>query len=109
MYDELVRAGMWAVATVSAVIVSMVALASDAAEAVGAASIGTALLGTGGLVGLVALMWKLATDYRSSSHLLDTYRDMLDSERSELTRLREELRRCQARGFNFDVDGGAEG
>jgi hypothetical protein len=91
LHDELVRIAWWAIASVAAAVVSLVSLVVDASAGVGD-GLGAAVLGVGGLVGLVALLWKLATDYRSSSNLIANYRTMLDDERQEAARLREEIR-----------------
>jgi hypothetical protein len=47
------------------------------------------------LIGLVALLWRLANDWRQSSSLIDTYQEALKSERAENQILRDQIRRTK--------------
>lgn len=52
----------------------------------------TVLLGAAGLVGLVGLIWRLVSDYRASSELIDDYQAALKDERAENQMLRDQIR-----------------
>ena len=89
MTDELIRAAVWAMTSTAAIIVSFVYGQVQGTDPT------TVLLGAGGLIGLVALLWRLANDWRQSSSLIDTYQEALKSEREENQILRDQIRRTK--------------
>lgn len=84
--EQVIRAGLWAVASVSSIIGSFVWAQVAGTDA------STILLGGTGVLALCGLVWKLLVDYRATSELIDDYREALDDERQENHRLRDQLR-----------------
>lgn len=84
-FEQVVRAALWALASVAGIVVSFVSAQVNGTDPT------TILLGAAGLVGLVGLIWKLVGDYRSTSELIDDYRASLEAERNENRALRVEI------------------
>jgi len=92
--DQAVRAVLWAFVSTTAVVGSYLWTQIDGL------TVPTVISGAVGLLGLVALIWKLVVDYRATSDLIDDYREAkaadasaLGEERAENRRLRDELSR----------------
>lgn len=84
--DQMIRAILWAISSTSAIIASFVWGQIDGTDPT------TVLLGAAGLVGLVGLIWRLVSDYRQTSELIDDYQAALKDERAENQMLREQIR-----------------
>lgn len=84
--EQVVRAVLWCVVSTTAIVASFVWAQVEATDPT------TIALGVGGIVGLVGLVWKLVTDYRSTSELIDDYQAALRDERDENRHLREEIK-----------------
>ena len=84
--EEVVNVIVWAVTSTCAVIASFVWGQVEGTDAT------TVLLGAAGLTGLVALLYRLASDYRNSSKLIDQYQESLKDERAENQILRDQIR-----------------
>jgi hypothetical protein len=84
--EQMIRAVLWAVTSVTAII------ASFAWGQIQGTDPTTVLLGAAGLVGLVGLIWRLVSDYRQTSELIDDYQHALKDERAENQMLRDQIR-----------------
>jgi hypothetical protein len=89
MHDELVRVFWLGMVSVGSVVFSFIwAFIDDV-------GVGSTVLGATGIVGLVALLWKLAADYQAHGELVKSYVTALKEERDENHRLRTEVVRLQ--------------
>ena len=84
--EQVIRAALWALTSTLTIVVSFVWAQVDGADAT------TVLLGAAGLVGLVGLIWRLVSDYRQTSELIDDYQHALKDERAENQMLRDQIR-----------------
>lgn len=84
--EQVVRSALWALTSTLTIVVSFVWAQIDGTDPT------TVLLGAAGLVGLVGLVWRLVSDYRQTSELIDDYQAALRDERAENQRLRDQLR-----------------
>jgi hypothetical protein len=84
--EHMIRAVLWAVVSVASIIASFAWGQIEGTDAT------TVLLGAAGLVGLVGLIWRLVSDYRASSELIDDYQHALKDERAENQMLRDQIR-----------------
>lgn len=84
--EQVIRAFVWAMVSTAGIVGSFVWAQVDGTDPA------TILVGAVGLCGLVGLIWRLVTDYRQTSELINDYRTALDDERHENHRLREQLR-----------------
>lgn len=87
--EQVLRATAWALASVFSIVASFVWAQIDGTEPT------TVLLGAAGLVGLVGLIWRLVSDYRQTSELIDDYRERLGDEHTSLLSEREENRKLR--------------
>jgi len=84
--EQVVRSALWALTSTLTIVVSFVWAQIDGTDPT------TVLLGAAGLVGLVGLVWRLVSDYRQTSELIDDYQTALRDERAENHILREQIR-----------------
>ena len=84
--EQVVRSALWALTSTLTIVVSFVWAQVDGTDPT------TVLLGAAGLVGLVGLVWRLVSDYRQTSELIDDYQTALRDERAENHILREQIR-----------------
>lgn len=84
--EQVVRAALWAVVSTAGIVASFVWAQIDGTDPT------TIALGAAGVVGLVGLIWRLVTDYRATSELIDDYRGALSDERAENQMLRDQIR-----------------
>ena len=84
--EQVIRATVWAVASVAGIVVSFAWAQLEGTDPT------TVMLGAAGLVGLVGLIWRLVSDYRQTSELIDEYAAALKDERAENHILREQIR-----------------
>ena len=84
--EQVVRSALWALTSTLTIIISFVWAQIDGTDPT------TVLLGAAGLVGLVGLVWRLVSDYRQTSELIDDYQTALRDERAENHILREQIR-----------------
>ena len=84
--EQVVRSALWALTSTLTIIISFVWAQIDGTDPT------TVLLGAAGLVGLVGLVWRLVSDYRQTSELIDDYQTALREERAENHILREQIR-----------------
>ena len=87
--DQVIKAITWAVASTFSIVFSFIWAQAQGTEPT------TILLGAAGLIGLVGLIWRLVSDYRQTSELIDDYRERLGDEHASLTAEREENRRLR--------------
>ncbi len=84
--EQVMRAGLWALTSSLTIVASFVWAQVDGTDAT------TVFLGAAGLVGLVGLVWRLVSDYRQTSELIDQYQESLRDERAENQLLRDQIR-----------------
>ena len=84
--EQVVRSALWALTSTLTIVISFVWAQIDGTDPT------TVLLGAAGLVGLVGLVWRLVSDYRQTSELIDDYQTALRDERAENHILREQIR-----------------
>lgn len=84
--EQVIRAALWALTSTLTIVASFVWAQVDGTDPT------TVLLGAAGLVGLVGLIWRLVSDYRQTSELIDDYQHALKDERSENQMLRDQIR-----------------
>ena len=87
--EQVVRSALWALTSTLTIIISFVWAQIDGTDPT------TVLLGAAGLVGLVGLVWRLVSDYRQTSELIDDYQTALRDERAENHILREQIRQSR--------------
>lgn len=84
--EQVIRAALWALTSTLTIVASFIWAQVDGTDPT------TVLLGAAGLVGLVGLVWRLVSDYRQTSELIDDYAAALKDERAENHILREQIR-----------------
>jgi len=84
--EQVIRAALWALTSTLTIVASFVWAQVDSTDPT------TVLLGAAGLVGLVGLIWRLVSDYRQTSELIDEYQHALKDERAENQMLRDQIR-----------------
>ena len=84
--EQVIRAALWALTSTLTIVVSFVWAQVDGTDPT------TVLFGAAGLVGLVGLVWRLVSDYRQTSELIDDYAAALKDERAENHIFREQIR-----------------
>lgn len=85
--EQVIRATVWAVASVAGIVVSFAWAQLDGTDPT------TVMLGAAGLVGLVGLIWRLVSDSKATTDLIDQVQESLSAERDENQRLRDQLNR----------------
>lgn len=84
--EQVIRAALWALTSTLTIVASFVWAQVDGTDPT------TVLFGAAGLVGLVGLIWRLVSDYRQTSELIDDYQHALKDERAENQMLRDQIR-----------------
>ena len=83
--EQVIRATVWTVASVAGIVVSFAWAQLDGTDPT------TVMLGAAGLVGLVGLIWRLVSDHKATTDLIDQVQESLSAERDENQRLRDRL------------------
>lgn len=84
--EQVFRSALWALTSTASILISFVWAQVEGTDPT------TVLLGAAGLVGLVGLVWRLVSDYRQTSELIDQYQESLRDERAENQLLRGQIR-----------------
>ena len=84
--EQVIRAALWALTSTLTIVASFIWAQVDGTDPT------TVLFGAAGLVGLVGLIWRLVSDYRQTSELIDDYQHALKDERAENQMLRDQIR-----------------